>query len=56
MSSDKITYNNKRKKQKEIIHMLETAGKNKDTFIFAEVLNKRAYFTLIMMEQSKEMN
>lgn len=46
MSSDKILTIIKEKNKKEIIHMLETAGKIKTLSFFAEVLNKRAYFTL----------
>ena len=46
MSSDKILTIIKEKKKKEIINMLEADGKIKTLSFFAEVLNKRAYFTL----------
>ncbi|MDU1909808.1 hypothetical protein [Fusobacterium sp.] len=46
MSNDKIFTIIKEKNKKEIIHMLETNGKIKTLSFFAEVLNKRTYFTL----------
>lgn len=46
MSNDKILTIIKEKNKNEIVHMLETEGKIKTLSFFAEVLNKRAYFTL----------
>lgn len=46
MSNDKILTIIKEKNKNEIINMLKTNGKIKTLSFFAEVLNKRAYFTL----------
>lgn len=46
MSNDKILTIIKEKNKSEIINILETEGKIKTLSFFAEVLDKRAYFTL----------